>query len=352
MALVTPVTPLPQPPQRRTGVAASCARGLGRRLRARRAGHRGGGALRHAHLRRGLGALALCVHLTLRRLRAKYADPTMLPIVTAINGIGLVIIHRLDLAGGAGRGDFGVVPRLAATALDGARRGRLRRGAAAGARPPDAQPLHVHGDGPRSRADHAAAGPRGRRRGQRRADLDQPGFSTFQPGELAKIVLSSSSPAYLVSARDSLSSSGGGSSACNCRAAATSARSSWSGWSASASSSSSGTSGRRCSSSGSSSGCSTSRPSGPAGSSSACCCSPAAPSSPGRCSRTCRPGWRSGCTRSTRTSPTRATSSSRASSAWPAAACSGAPGWARAGRTSCRTPRPTSSSRRSARSSA
>src|SRR4051812_24379316 len=45
----------------------------------------------------GLGLLVLGLHLVLR-WRAPYADPTLLPIATAINGIGLVMIHRLDVA--------------------------------------------------------------------------------------------------------------------------------------------------------------------------------------------------------------------------------------------------------------
>ncbi|GAV42200.1 FtsW/RodA/SpoVE family cell cycle protein [Streptomyces acidiscabies] len=44
----------------------------------------------------GLGALALCAHLAVR-LRAPYADPLLLPIGVLLNGIGLVLIHRLDL---------------------------------------------------------------------------------------------------------------------------------------------------------------------------------------------------------------------------------------------------------------
>jgi cell division protein FtsW (lipid II flippase) len=45
----------------------------------------------------GLVFLTLALHIT-TRLRAPYADPVILPIATAINGLGLVMIHRLDLA--------------------------------------------------------------------------------------------------------------------------------------------------------------------------------------------------------------------------------------------------------------
>jgi len=38
---------------------------------------------------------SLAVHMTLR-FRAKYADPFILPIVVALNGLGLAMIHRLD----------------------------------------------------------------------------------------------------------------------------------------------------------------------------------------------------------------------------------------------------------------
>jgi len=47
----------------------------------------------------GMGLLALAVHGVLR-FRAAYADPVILPIATALNGLGLVMIHRLDLAEG------------------------------------------------------------------------------------------------------------------------------------------------------------------------------------------------------------------------------------------------------------
>ncbi|GAA6525910.1 FtsW/RodA/SpoVE family cell cycle protein [Intrasporangium sp. DVR] len=47
----------------------------------------------------GLVVLAVAVHLVLR-WKAPYADPVLLPITTALNGLGLVMIHRLDLAAG------------------------------------------------------------------------------------------------------------------------------------------------------------------------------------------------------------------------------------------------------------
>jgi cell division protein FtsW (lipid II flippase) len=45
----------------------------------------------------GLALIAAVVHLVVRRL-APYADPLMLPAVTLLNGLGLVLIHRIDLA--------------------------------------------------------------------------------------------------------------------------------------------------------------------------------------------------------------------------------------------------------------
>ncbi|MET8539364.1 FtsW/RodA/SpoVE family cell cycle protein [Kitasatospora sp. NPDC004799] len=44
-----------------------------------------------------LGVLALAAHLVVR-WRARYADPLLLPVAVLLNGIGLVVIHRLDRA--------------------------------------------------------------------------------------------------------------------------------------------------------------------------------------------------------------------------------------------------------------
>jgi cell division protein FtsW (lipid II flippase) len=61
----------------------------------------------------GFAALALAAHIAVRWL-APYADPVLLPAAIALNGLGLVLIHRLDLANSpqghtvgqsAGRGD-------------------------------------------------------------------------------------------------------------------------------------------------------------------------------------------------------------------------------------------------------
>lgn len=47
----------------------------------------------------GFVGLFLAAHLAVRRF-APYADPLLLPVVALLNGLGLVMIHRLDLAAG------------------------------------------------------------------------------------------------------------------------------------------------------------------------------------------------------------------------------------------------------------
>jgi cell division protein FtsW (lipid II flippase) len=44
-----------------------------------------------------LAALVVAAHVTIR-LRAEYADPIILPIVSALNGLGLAMIYRINLA--------------------------------------------------------------------------------------------------------------------------------------------------------------------------------------------------------------------------------------------------------------
>ncbi len=46
-----------------------------------------------------LAALIVAAHLVVRFV-APYADPVLLPVVAALNGLGLAVIHRLDLAAG------------------------------------------------------------------------------------------------------------------------------------------------------------------------------------------------------------------------------------------------------------
>ncbi len=52
-----------------------------------------------------LGLMSLFIHIILR-FRAKYADPVILPIVVALNGVGLAMIHRLDLSSAAANPNF------------------------------------------------------------------------------------------------------------------------------------------------------------------------------------------------------------------------------------------------------
>ncbi len=50
-----------------------------------------------------LAALIVAAHVSVRLL-APYADPVLLPLVAALNGLGLAVIHRLDLAAASERG--------------------------------------------------------------------------------------------------------------------------------------------------------------------------------------------------------------------------------------------------------
>ncbi|GAA1881841.1 FtsW/RodA/SpoVE family cell cycle protein [Lapillicoccus jejuensis] len=64
----------------------------------------------------GLLGLSLAFHLVIR-WKASYADPVLLPIATLLNGFGLVMIHRIDLAGGRDGLDSNAGKQLVWTAL-------------------------------------------------------------------------------------------------------------------------------------------------------------------------------------------------------------------------------------------
>ena len=48
-----------------------------------------------------LAALVVVCHVVVR-MTAPYADPVLLPVVAALNGLGLAVLHRLDLAKNTG----------------------------------------------------------------------------------------------------------------------------------------------------------------------------------------------------------------------------------------------------------
>ncbi len=64
----------------------------------------------------GFMAIAVAFHIVLR-WRAPYADPTLLPIATLLNGLGLVMIHRLDLVAGKSLGQGAAVRQLMWSAI-------------------------------------------------------------------------------------------------------------------------------------------------------------------------------------------------------------------------------------------
>ena len=63
-----------------------------------------------------LSAIAIGVHLVLR-WRVSFADPLILPIVTLLNGIGLVMLHRLDIAQGKDFSEGDALRQVVWTAL-------------------------------------------------------------------------------------------------------------------------------------------------------------------------------------------------------------------------------------------
>lgn len=145
-----------------------------------------------------LSVLALGLHVVLR-WRARYADPLLLPIATLLNGLGLVMIHRIDLGTSSGSVATrqlmwtGVAVVAAAAALVVVRDHRVLRrytylAMAAGFLLLLMPMLPVIG--------HEEFGAR---------LWVRIGGLSFQPGELAKIVLTIFFAGYLVTTRDALS---------------------------------------------------------------------------------------------------------------------------------------------------
>jgi len=152
----------------------------------------------------GLLAIAGTFHLVLR-WRASYADPLLLPIVTLLNGLGLVMLHRIDIARGNEFSSGLALRQLTWSAL--------AVGIAIAV-------LVVLRDHRLLRRYTYSAGLAavvlllmpllpfiGREEFGARIWI-RVGSFTFQPGEVAKIALAIFFAGYLVSARDALSVSG------------------------------------------------------------------------------------------------------------------------------------------------
>ena len=64
----------------------------------------------------GLAGLTLGLHLVLR-IVARDADPFVVPLATMLNGLGITIIHRLDIAAGSSGWEAAGVRQMAWTAV-------------------------------------------------------------------------------------------------------------------------------------------------------------------------------------------------------------------------------------------
>jgi cell division protein FtsW (lipid II flippase) len=154
----------------------------------------------------GLVALAVGMHLVLR-WRAPYADPVILPVVVALNGIGLAMIYRLDFAyAAAGRENVTFAERqLSWTAISVVAAGVVL------------VVLRDHRTLRRYTYTAMVAGLAllvlplapiiGRTINGARIWIHV-GPASFQPGELAKIVLAVFFAGYLVTNRDTLALAG------------------------------------------------------------------------------------------------------------------------------------------------
>ena len=148
-----------------------------------------------------LAALVVVAHVVVRFV-APYADPVLLPVVAALNGLGLAIIHRLDLA------DDTTFATPAAD-LDDPRRGAVRAdpaacsattGCCSGSPTPAASR--------RSSCCCCRSSPASAPRSTARASGSTSGPFSFQPGEVAKLLLVVTFAGYLVLHRDALALAG------------------------------------------------------------------------------------------------------------------------------------------------
>jgi cell division protein FtsW (lipid II flippase) len=141
-----------------------------------------------------LVALVLVFHIVLR-FRAKYADPVILPIVTALNGIGLAMIHRLDIAKGTDAADrqlmwSAVAVAAAVAVLFLIKDHRILRRYTYISLIVSAILLLL------------PLTPLGLELNGARIWIEVPGIGTFQPGEIAKITLAIFFAGYLSTNRD------------------------------------------------------------------------------------------------------------------------------------------------------
>lgn len=167
-----------------------------------------------------LAVLVLVLHLGLR-LVARDADPLIVPIASVLNGLGIAMIYRLDLAEGYSGWESASVRQIVWTALAIA----IAIGVV----------LVIRNHRVLQRYSYIAMFSGivllllpmlpviGATKNGARLWIEVGPFS-FQPGELGKIALAIFFAGYLVTARDSLSMVGRRSLASPCRERATSAR--------------------------------------------------------------------------------------------------------------------------------
>lgn len=149
----------------------------------------------------GLVLLTVALHVVIR-LRAPYADPVILPIATAINGIGLVMIHRLDMGRHQRFGTAQAPRQLIWTALG------IAAAAAVLVLLRDHRPLRRYTYTAMALAIALLLLPLVPGLGQNINGARiwiRVGPMSFQPGELSKLLLAVFFAGYLVTARDSLS---------------------------------------------------------------------------------------------------------------------------------------------------